>query len=122
MAKLRSNKGKSIEHEEYIARSYGGERVRNSGAVANLPGDVRTPDTLFECKTTGEPTKPAKSISISLAVVEKAADEAWSVGLQPAISYRIYNPSSVLADGKGYVYLTLRLTNDDKELYYVDAD
>lgn len=117
MAKLRSNKGKSIEHENYIAVAYRGERVRNSGAVANHPGDVRTSDTLFECKTTGEPTKPAKSISLSLAVMEKIADEAWSVGKQPALALRIYNPTSVLADNKGYVNMTARLTNDDKELY-----
>lgn len=110
----RTSKTKSVEQEEYIASVYGGERVRGSGNVANQPGDVWTPDTLFECKTTGDPIKPAQSHSVSLAVMEKIADEAWSVSKQPALAIRIHAPGSVLANSKGDVDLVVRLVRDDQ--------
>ncbi len=113
MAK-RTSKTKSVDQEEHIARVYGGERVRGSGAVANRPGDVWTPTTLFECKTTGDPVKPGTSHPIKLATLEKIADEAWSVGKEPALAIRIHAPGSVLANHRGDVDIVVRLVKDDE--------
>ena len=79
-------------------------------------GDVRTKYTLIECKTTGTPAKPAASIGLKLEVMEKIADEAWSVGLEPALALRFYAPDSVLADTQtGYVNLMVRLMANGRE-------
>jgi hypothetical protein len=68
---------------------------------------------LIECKHTGTYDKPAKSISVKLADLEKIADEAWSEGRIPAMALSIYAPSSLLADNNGFVDLIVRLQTDD---------
>ena len=114
MMKKRSKGGpkdRSIAHEDWIARLYGGRRTSNSGANDLDPGDVRTAKTLFECKTTGEPGKPSKSSL--LRIFTKIADEAYGEGLEPALALQFYDPENVLANDKGWVNLTVRLSEDD---------
>lgn len=113
MAQRGSSKDRSVEHEEYIAKVYGGRRSPSSGASLTDPGDVRPrdEDTLFECKTTGEPGKPKRTTLIQ--IMEKVWDEAAECSREPAVAMRYFDPTSPLANRKGWVDFTVRLTTDD---------
>lgn len=113
MAKRGTVKWRSIQQEERVAKLYGGVRSPSSGAQAHDPGDVRTDTHLWECKQKGGEEKHATAMSLNLKVIEKAADEAWEVGLEPAMAYCLYAPDSVLADDDGNVHLVVRLMDDD---------
>ena len=112
-APVYSSKGRSVVHETFIARWYGGNRSPSSGASAKDAGDVRTPTHLIECKQTGEMDKPKKSYSLKLSEMEKIVDEAYQEGLTPALAIRIYNPNSVLSDKDGNVDLIVRRVVDE---------
>ena len=105
----------SREHESFVAKWYGGKRSPSSGASDTDKGDVRTSTMLIECKgkfgqRIGQ--KPVKSTL--LGHMEKAADEAWSEGKDPAVALRFYKPESTLADTNGYVDLiVLRMTDHE---------
>ena len=74
-------KALSREHEDYVANAYGGVRSPSSGASDSSKGDVKTDDTLYECKLTGGPGETSKiRRSTLLKEMEKIADEAWSEG------------------------------------------
>jgi hypothetical protein len=105
MAKRGSTKWLSVRQEDHIAYKYQGKRSPSSGGSVTDQGD--------ECKHTGTFDKPAKSISIKLADLDKIADEAWSENREPVMALRIYNPSSILADEDGNVDLIVRLIGDD---------
>ena len=118
MAKRGTVKDRSVRHEQLIATLYGGNRTSNSGADITDLGDVRIKDNqvregqfLFECKTTGEPGKPSKSVL--LKQFTKVADEAMQEGRQPAMSLQFFDPENPLADINGYVTFTMRLSVDD---------
>lgn len=113
MAKPGSNKDRSIKQEEYVAHVYGGERNKRSGAGDREKGDVKlhTEDTVFECKTTGEPGRPAKSTIVKW--MEKVMDEAYERGKEPALALQYFMPDSPLANRDGWVNLTVRLLEDD---------
>ena len=113
MAPSGSSKWFSERHEKKIAKQYGGKRSPSSGAAVVDQGDVRTSDCLVECKHTGTFDKPARSISVKLADLEKITKEAWSEGKQPVMALGIYSPHSVLADKDGEVNLIVRLMPDD---------
>lgn len=104
----------SRQHEELIARMYGGKRSRSSGASAVDKGDVRsqTDETIFECKLTGAPGGDSKRTTL-MKVMEKTADEAWAEGKQPAVCLRLFCPESPLSNQEGWVDMTVRLTADD---------
>jgi hypothetical protein len=109
-----SKKRLSQEHEDYIARLYGGRRSPSSGGQAHDAGDVRTKETLFECKGKfGERVgaKPVKSTLVDQ--FEKITDEAYEGMREPAVTLRFYMPDSKLADGQGFVDLVVRLAQDD---------
>ena len=112
MAPRGSSKARSIDHEEFIASRYGGRRNAGSGALDRETGDVETARQAFECKTTGEPGKPAKSSLITR--MEKITDEAQMVGKLPALALRFFAPDSPLADRKGFVDLVVRRVADDE--------
>lgn len=112
MAAKGSRKQQSRLHEAAIAKAYGGRVSPSSGASLVDQGDVRTARDLIECKMRGAEFKPAKSISVQLAVMEKIADEAYMDGLDPAIALRLYAPDSPLAQD-GYVDMIVRLVKDD---------
>jgi hypothetical protein len=120
MARKGTNKARSVEHEEFIAKCYKGKRSPSSGAADHDQGDVkigsaRVGGMLFECKTTGDAEKPAKATIVTR--MEKIADEAWASGLEPALALRFYKPDSRLADSKGFVDLVVRRVADDTESY-----
>lgn len=68
---------------------------------------------MFECKHTGTFDHPKRSARITLDTLEKLADEAWSESREPVLMLSIYAPDSVLADGHGFIDLTVRLMSDD---------
>lgn len=126
MAARGSNKARSVEHEEFIARHYGGQRNAGSGALDTEHGDVVTATTIFECKMTGEPKLckhhlPWHSCEACyrkptmVARMEKVWDEAAEVGKDGALALRFYDPESPLANGYGFVDLVVRLVGTEHQ-------
>lgn len=115
MARRGTPKWFSRRQEEKTAKLYGGEVSPSSGGAITDAGDVRMRHlgNLCECKFTGTYDKPAKSISLKLADLEKIADEAWAEGLEPMMVLGMYAPDSVLADKDGEVHVSVRLVRDD---------
>jgi hypothetical protein len=113
MARRGTSKRLSVNHEEAIAQTYGGVRSPSSGGAAHDYGDVRCPDKLIEAKLTGDPTRPKRSISVRVDVLEKIAKEAYAEGKRPALALRICEPNSFLADVHGYIDLIVYLIGDD---------
>jgi hypothetical protein len=110
MARRGTSKRLSVDHEEAIARAYGGKRSPSSGGAAHDYGDVRCPTVLIECKATMQEAKPKV-----LKEFEKIAVEAYAEGREPALALRYYAPDSILADTDGWVDLIVRTVGDDKE-------
>ena len=110
-----SNKQRSIDHENFIARLFGGIRQKGSGATPRENGDVRivNSNSIFECKCTGEPGKPKRTTLIKQ--FEKVANEAHSEGRTPAIALRFFVPDSPLANKDGWVDLVVRQAGEDAE-------
>lgn len=106
MATRGTKKALSVRQEDFIARVYGGVRVKGSGSKVHSKGDVRTTNHLFECKMTTIPSKFLKDF-------EKVAREAYAEGREPVLCYREYDPDNILSNSEGYVDITMRLTADD---------
>ena len=67
----------SKKQENYVAKKFGGDRVKNSGATPFQKGDVNLEDMLIECKTK---TSPSESISIKKEWLEKNTKESLFMG------------------------------------------
>ena len=67
----------SKKQENYVAKKFGGDRVKNSGATAFAKGDVSLNEFLIECKTK---TTPSESISIKKDWLEKNVKESLFMG------------------------------------------
>lgn len=67
----------SKKQEDYVAKKFGGERVKNSGATMFAKGDVTLDNILLECKTK---TTPSESISIRKDWLLKNEKEALFMG------------------------------------------
>lgn len=102
----------SRAHEEFVARVISGRRSPSSGASIYDDGDVDSTDFIVECKMSGNPDKPSKSVSLKLADLEKVFDEASLNKKTPLMALRIYNPDSLLADHKGNVDLICMRAQD----------
>lgn len=121
MAKKGTVKARSVQQEDHVAALYDGVRSRSSGGADNDQGDVRTSDSLIECKYTGGPEHDRKKIaegkplkrSTLLKHMEKVALEAWQEGREPVIALREYAPESKLAGSDGWVDLTVRVQHED---------
>jgi len=113
MAKRGTTKRDSTDQEDHIAKVYGGRRSPASGAKDYDLGDVRTEEFLFECKQTGNPLKPAQSISVKVSDLEKIREEALMNNRMPVLACRIHNPNSPLANRNGEIDLVVRLVTDD---------
>lgn len=66
--------------EDHIAKSLGGKRIPNSGAMDGAKGDVKTKDFLIDSKETG-----ANSIVVSASQLNKISKEAREAGKSPAL-------------------------------------
>jgi hypothetical protein len=97
----------SVDHEEHIARLYGGKRSPSSGGAGHDNGDVRCPTLLVECKATMN-ARPKV-----LKEFEKIAKEAYAEGRTPALALRYFAPESILADVGGWVDLIVYNVRDD---------
>lgn len=125
MAKRGTAKRLSVEHEEWIAKKYGGIRSKSSGASVTDLGDVRVEDeeTLFECKGKWGELVDAKPIRSTLvSQFEKIYDEAAQGGKAAAMALRFYMPGCSLANRDGFVDLTIRLTSEDAYLIKESRD
>lgn len=124
MPKRGSTRAVGRDHEDYVAVLYSGKVSPSSGGHVTDPGDVRVEDdnTLFECKSRGNPEKFAKSTMITQ--MEKVTQEAYEENKEPALALRFFNPDSHLSGKDGFVELTVRLSRDDayrsERLRYVD--
>ncbi len=110
-----SVKALSDEHEKYIERLYAGVQSPSSGAAITDAGDVRVKASglLIECKLTGTPGVLPKSKPKIVKEFEKIAQEAWAEGRDPVLCLRYYDPESPLANRKGWIDLSVKLTTDD---------
>lgn len=90
----------SKKQEETIAKKFGGERVKNSGATAWQKGDIYLDKWLLEAKTK---TSPSKSISIQKEWLEKNIKEA-------------------LFMGKPYTALAFNFGPNEKNYYIIDEE
>jgi hypothetical protein len=116
MARRGTSKRLSVDHEEAIARAYGGARSPSSGGAAHDYGDVRCPTALIECKATMAESRPKV-----LKEFEKIAVEAYAEGREPALALRYYAPESILADVDGFVDLIVRRVADDAHAQLAQA-
>jgi hypothetical protein len=112
MALRGTTKRSSVEQETRVASLYEGRRSRSSGAAVNDSGDVATVDELIECKTTGEPGKPAR-IPVFVNHLAKVVEEARERGRTGSVALRFYSPDHYLSNRDGWVEVTVRLTSDD---------
>ena len=88
----------SKKQENYVAKKFGGDRVKNSGATPFQKGDVNLENMLIECKTK---TSPSESISIKKEWLEK-------------------NNSEALFMGKKYSALAFNFGPNEKNYYIID--
>jgi len=112
MAKL-TNKQMSVEHEDYIAVVFDGERERASGASITSPGDVFVSERysdygvplLIECKVSESGT-----VSISAKAIAKIREEAAMRGCRPMIALRLRDPY-----GGKHIDIIAKLLEDEVE-------
>ena len=90
----------SKKQENYVAKKFGGERVKNSGATAFAKGDVNLDSMLLECKTK---TSPSESMSIKKDWLEKNVKES-------------------LFMGKKYSALAFNFGPNEKNYYIIDEE
>lgn len=67
----------SKKQENYVAKKFGGDRVKNSGATMFAPGDVTLDQFLLECKTK---MTDSQTITIHRDWLEKIRKEALFAG------------------------------------------
>ena len=133
MAKRDTSKRRSVDQENWVASQYNGKVSPSSGGAVTDRGDVRTERQLIECKYIGlkkvtvttewneekrgfdleTVEKPSKSIRIDIEDLEKICDEAWHEGREPVMQIQVKNPESPLANDKGLINITVRMTSDD---------
>ena len=90
----------SKKQEDAVAKKFGGQRVKNSGATKFAKGDVSLDKFLLEMKTK---TSPSKSISIQKEWLEK-------------------NIKECLFMGKPYTALGFNFGPDEKNYYIIDEE
>lgn len=83
---------KSMRQEDRVADALGGYRQKASGALAGNRGDVKGVELLGECKRTDK-----KSISITLAYLEKITMEAVSYDRIPAVAIEFGNTPKLVS-------------------------
>ena len=125
MAKRGSAKDLSVRQEDDIARMFGGERSKSSGAAEHDAGDVRCQYLLIECKVRMPDHKAilTRPMPTFVRQLEKVAVEAWESGKDPLLSLRYYSPDSPLANTDGWVDIAVMRAQDaaDREEAYEAA-
>lgn len=121
MAKRGTNKARSLDQENHLAKLFDGKRSPSSGAASNDAGDIRCEKIMIEAKVTGTPAKVKRPAW--LKQFEKVAEEAWQEGREPVMAFRFFDPESILSDSDGIIDLTVRICADDalREKNYVEV-
>ena len=83
---------KSMRQEDRVADALSGYRQKASGALPGNLGDVKGVELLGECKRTDK-----KSISITLAYLEKITKEALFYDRIPAVSIEFGNTPKLVS-------------------------
>ena len=103
----------SKKQEDKVAKQFGGERVKNSGATTWAKGDVSLKNLLLECKTK---MTDSKSISIQKEWIEKTSKEALFMG-KPysalAFNFGPGQPNYYIIDESMFETLLENLGNND---------
>jgi hypothetical protein len=83
-------------------------RTPGSGNKWYDPGDVSTPESLFECKERGTITaKGEKQISITKTMLDKIKEEAMGTGRFPALPFAFKGESTIYLVAEFDIYLEL---------------
>jgi hypothetical protein len=83
---------KSMKQEDRVADALGGYRQKASGALPGNRGDVKGVELLGECKRTDK-----KSISITIAYLEKITHEAVAYDRIPAVAIEFGNTPKMVS-------------------------
>ena len=105
----------SSKQEQYVAKTFGGTQVKNSGATMFQKGDVVLDDWLIECKTK---TTSSESISIKKEWLEKNNREALFMGKSySALAFNFGQNSSnyYIIDEELFMYLVNSLKENKME-------
>ena len=105
----------SKKQEDYVAKKFNGNRVKNSGATAFAKGDVNLDEQSFliECKTK---TTASDSISIKKEWLEKNLKEALFMGKKYsalAFNFGPNQPNYYIIDEYLFELLLDKLDKDD---------
>jgi hypothetical protein len=90
--KHKEQRRKSMKQEDRVAKRVGGYRQKASGALPGNRGDVKGVELLGECKRTDK-----KSISITLAYLEKITHEAVAYDKIPAVAIEFGNTPKMVS-------------------------
>lgn len=101
---------KSIAQEDRVADALSGYRQKASGALPGNRGDVKGIELLGECKRTDK-----KSISITLAYLEKITMEAISYDRIPAVAIEFGDTPKLVS--KDWVLLPSEFVQELLEAY-----
>lgn len=108
MAKRGTSKFRSLEQEHHVGMVYHGYVSPSSGAADTDAGDVRTPNSLLECKTAGrEGDEKRPSLNAILGWLEEITSQAWEEGKDPVLALRIYAKGHPLAADDGRLDLAI---------------
>lgn len=91
-----NNKKRSQKSERTAAAEIGGRQMPNSGALAGMKGDVKSPEFLLEDKFTDKASYP-----LTLKVLKKAEQEAFQNRRKPLLR--------VTLQGHTYYVMPLRV-------------
>ena len=108
--KQKKQRRKSMKQEDRVASRIGGYRQKASGALPGSRGDVKGVELLGECKRTDK-----KSISITLAYLEKITMEAVSYDRIPAVAIEFGNTPKLVS--KDWVMLPAEFVEELLEVY-----
>lgn len=113
MARRGTSKFRSLEQEHAVGAAYHGYVSPSSGAADTDAGDVRTFNSLIECKTTGhEGEEKRPSLNQILAWLEEITGQAWEEGKAPVVALRIYAKGHPLARPDGQLDLAIMPVDD----------
>lgn len=106
---MKNNVQKAKEHEEFIAKLYGGRRSKSSGASFHDPIDVTTDSMVIECEYTEN-----KSYSLKKSFWKEVVNKTHS-SKQPALAIRFLD----LDTGDSIDLLVISVHDDveDRENY-----
>jgi len=101
---------KSMKQEDRVADALGGYRQKASGALPGNRGDVKGIELLGECKRTDK-----KSISITIAYLEKITHEALAYDKIPAVAIEFGNTPKMVS--KDWVMVPVEFMQELLEAY-----